>query len=217
MKFRMFSLGLALATVALTVGVKAEQHSYVDLGLPSGTLWATCNIGASSPADGGYHFQWADTSVFPEGDEAELNCKSNGKQITDFSGDTQYDAATAVWGVPWRTPTKEECEELLDNCNWTFVPAEGEALGGYEVEGPNGNTIFLPCAGNRYDMGIFDENITGLIQSSTPYGADLYSCFRMCFADPWDPDEGEESEEGNYDMYGGERGIGASVRPVRNK
>ncbi|MBR5001964.1 MAG: hypothetical protein IKY13_00445, partial [Bacteroidaceae bacterium] len=84
-------------------------HEWIDLGLPSGTRWATCNIGASQPHQPGVLYAWGEkaskTTYAPE------TSKTHGKDIDDFSGDATYDVATAQWGKGWRMPTKEEFEE----------------------------------------------------------------------------------------------------------
>ena len=113
-------------------------HAYVDLGLPSGTKWATCNVGAFIPSGSGDVFTWTDV-----------------------------DAVMKEWGGDWRLPTENDFEELLDedNCTWTWTTQN--SVNGYNVEGPNGNSIFLPAAG--YRLGAALSNSYSGCWSSTPY------------------------------------------------
>lgn len=109
-------------------------YTYVDLGLPSRVKWATHNIGATSSAEPGDTFLWGSTTPYTLGEQ----CLTFGNVMSDFSGNPQYDAATASWGDSWRMPTKEELSELKKKCTWTWM------AGGYKVTGPNGHSIFLP-------------------------------------------------------------------------
>ena len=118
-------------------------HDYVDLGLPSGLKWATCNVGATTPEDYGNYYAWGETTTKSE--YSEENCLTCERSMDDISGNVNYDAATANWGGSWRMPTDEEIGELLDYCNWTWTTQNG--VNGMRVTGPNGNSIFLPAAG----------------------------------------------------------------------
>ena len=134
-----------------TLETNANGREYVDLGLS--VKWATCNIGATSPEEYGDYFAWGETST--KSDYSSSNCPTYGLSISqlqsqgyiDSEGNltSQYDAATANWGGDWRMPTEAEQEELLNNCTWTWTTQNG--VNGYKVEGPNGNSIFLPAAG----------------------------------------------------------------------
>ena len=145
---------------------KPEGHEYVDLGLS--VKWATCNVGATSPEDYGHYFAWGETS--PKDEYTEDNCSTYGKEMSDIAGDAQYDAATANWGGDWRMPTKEEMRELLNNCIWIWTTQNG--VNGYNVKGPNGNSIFLPAAGERDGSSLYDAGSGGSYWSSTPSGDD---------------------------------------------
>lgn len=159
---------------------KAELESssdvtreFVDLGLTSGTLWATTNVGADNPQDIGLFFAWGDT----EGHELEdgylfswenykwgevsgydtyftkyCSDSSRGKDgFTDGKAelDLEDDAAYVNWGSDWRMPSKQQLDELQNECTWTLTTL-GDVQG-YNVEGPNGNSIFLPATGWRLD------------------------------------------------------------------
>ena len=119
-------------------------HQYVDLGLPSGLLWATCNVGADSPSDFGDYFAWGETT--PKSTYTVENSLNSGKILSDISGDSRYDAARANWGGDWRMPAKAEFQELLNHCVWTWAKQD-EHEGYLVTSAKNGNSIFLPAGG----------------------------------------------------------------------
>ena len=169
---------------------------YVDLGLPSGLKWATCNLGASSPEELGDYFAWGETSK--KSDYRQSNCLTFGKSISDFSGDLKYDAARKILGSGWRIPTKSDFQELIDMCKWKWVSVNG--VNGYKVTGPNGNSIFLPAAGSRDGTTFYRKYSDGYYRSSTPKGTE--SCYTLNFS------------SGNKQFYTGWRYYGHSVRAV---
>lgn len=171
-------------------------HEYVDLGLPSGLKWATCNVGASSPSDYGYYFAWGETNT--KSDYSPNNCRTWEKTFGDICGNVQYDAARANWGGSWRLPTRAECEELVNCCTWAFITMGNH--NGYKVIGPNGNYVFLPAAGcRRFD--IFDYvGEYGIYWTSSTYNTT--EAFRLFF------------DSGEHLVGFGFRPIGYSVRPV---
>ncbi len=133
-------------------------HEYVDLGLPSGLKWATCNVGASKPEDYGGYFAWGETEE--KSDYTEYTYKywsdrngdgydgsSEYQNIGSNISGTQYDVAHVKWGGSWRMPTLEEIKELVYNCTKEWTTYNG--VNGELVTGPNGNSIFLPAAGIR--------------------------------------------------------------------
>ncbi len=160
-----------------TLSTNNNGHEYVDLGLPSGLLWATCNVGATAPEEYGDYFAWGETEPAPNNNYMTSNCSLNGLSISqlksqgyiDSEGNltSQYDAAKVNWGGAWRMPTKAEMQELIDNCTWIWTTQNG--VNGYKVEGPNGNSIFLPAAGYRSGYTLTDNARTGEYWSSTPY------------------------------------------------
>lgn len=144
---------------------KINGHAYVDLGLPSGNLWATCNVGASSPKEAGDFFAWGETSTKSE--YTDKNSLTYGKNFKDISGNSSYDAARANLGGSWRMPTKDEFQELIDNCTWTWKNHKGHR--GYLVTGPNGNKIFIPTTETYSDFpSIYETRFNGDYWSSTP-------------------------------------------------
>ena len=145
-------------------------HDYVDLGLPSGLKWATCNVGATTPEDNGNYYAWGETTTKTV--YSQENSVTFGQEIGDISGNANYDAATANWGGNWRMPTDAEMEELLDYCNWTWTAQNG--VNGMRVTGPNAKSIFLPaagyCGGESYRL----VGVEGDYWSSTPGESDTY-------------------------------------------
>ena len=150
---------LILLTVQiLMVGMANAQqkHEFVDLGLPSGTLWATCNIGASSPEDNGDYFAWGEI----EPGSLDPNTFSNYPKKLPAAND----AATHNWGSDWCTPTYEQFCELLNNsnCSWTWTGK------GYNVKSNNnGKSIFFPAAGRKLLISIDGDGETGSYWSSS--------------------------------------------------
>lgn len=94
-----------------------DGHEYVDLGLPSGKLWATTNLDSPTPESYGGYFMYGNMNSY----------------------------ATSEWGTNWEIPTKEDYEELLRYCTWTWSSIG--VFNGYTVTGENGNSLFLPAAG----------------------------------------------------------------------
>lgn len=142
----------------LTVDSTSFIHEYVDLGLPSGTLWATCNLGAKKPSDYGYYIYWGET-------DQRSNYSLSGSQIYDkdiptmratgiidqyFNLTSRYDAATVLWGDDWRMPTSDEINELLRYCDYQWTEVNG-SNGIKLTSSKNGHQIFLPCAGMKRD------------------------------------------------------------------
>ncbi len=160
-------------------------HEYVDLGLPSGLKWATCNVGAEKPEDYGLYFAWGETEGYlPDGSDGHSFdwisykwCNGSRNTLTKYnidlsSGVADYknvldledDAAHTYWGGSWRMPTAEEIDELIVNCDWTWTSENGVA--GYKVSG-NGNYIFLPAAGYREGSTFSGEAFSGNYWSAT--------------------------------------------------
>ena len=141
-----------------------DDHEWVDLGLPSGTLWATCNVGADRPGDFGDYFAWGETA--PKDSYSWENymwCYGYSSTLTKYCTNSSFgyngfvdnkaeldpvdDAAYVNWGPSWRMPTYDQLEELRTQCTWTWRIKDGSY--GHLITGPNGNSIFLPAAGYR--------------------------------------------------------------------
>ena len=150
-------------------------HEYVDLGLS--VKWATTNVGASSPSDYGYYFAWGETST--KSAYTEANSRTYKTSMGDIAGNAAYDAARANWGGTWRLPTEAECEELVNQCTWTWTTQGGH--NGCRVTGKNGNSIFLPAAGLRDGLSLYGVGEEGLYWSSTPGGVDTEDAYRLYF------------------------------------
>ena len=182
-------------------------HEYVDLGLPSGLKWATCNVGANKPEDYGDYFAWGEKMT--KETYTEYNCPTYGlskselqsQGYVDSEGNitSQYDTARAKWGGKWRMPTKAELQELLDKCTWTWMSQNG--IDGCKVTGPNGNSIFLPAPGYRYRSSLYRAGDEGYYWSSSPR-VNSYGAYSLYF--------GSDGRIMNY-YY---RYYGRSVRPV---
>ena len=145
-----------------------DTHEAVDLGLPSGTKWATCNVGASKPEEYGGYYAWGETEEKEVYDESTYKYYQNGEYVnlgSDISG-TKYDVARQKWGGNWCMPTKDDIKELLDNCTSEWTTLNG-VNGRKFTSNINGNSIFLPAAGYRWlgDLGYAGEN--GYYWSST--------------------------------------------------
>jgi len=143
-----------MSTLEVTI---CDTHDYVDLGLPSGLLWATCNVSynidAETPEDYGDYFAWGET--MPKmGYKVENYKYYNQGQLTKYTESDglttllpEDDAATANWGNGWRMPTDEEWEELYNNTTSVWTTQNG--VNGRLFTAPNGNSLFLPAAGYR--------------------------------------------------------------------
>ena len=193
-------------------------HNYVNLGLPSGTLWATCNVGATTPEEYGDFFAWGET--VPKSTyhfRTYKYCNGSETALTKYCSNAEYgyngftdnlttleacdDAATANWGAGWRMPTEEEFEELRNNCTMTWTTQNGEK--GRLFTGPNGSTIFLPAGGYYGDQK--DHGFAGSFGdywSSSLYTGEQYRSVTLSFnsSDSWEDN--------------GLRCLGLSVRPV---
>ncbi len=181
-------------------------HEYVDLGLPSGLLWATCNVGATNPEDFGDYFAWGETVTKSE--YTRSNSTTCGKTMADISGNAEYDVARANWGGTWRIPTKTEIEELINNCTWEWITLYWSSNNeikarGYIVTGPNGNNIFLPAAGYRDGSSLGNKDSFGGYWSSSSLGGSSADGAYSLFFD-----------SGNYYSINYYRYFGLSVRPV---
>lgn len=160
---------------------KYRGHEYVDLGLPSGLKWATCNIGASNPSDYGAYYAWAETTT--KSIYGKENSKTCREILGSISGNPTCDAARANWGGSWRIPTIKELEELKNKCIWTWTSRNGSK--GYLVMGRNGKSIFLPATGRRYGICRDYAGESGYYWSSSSYEASSNYAFCFTFSDSY--------------------------------
>lgn len=153
------------------------SYEYVDLGLS--VQWATCNVGAQSPEQTGGYFAWGETeekdSYFQKNYKffdsnigiTKYNVwESNGKVDMKYRLDPEDDAATALLGEGWRTPTREELQELMNDCSWS--PAMMNGVQGYRVVSQkNNNSIFIPLTGERWQNDTIGYNKYAYYYSNT--------------------------------------------------
>ena len=178
-------------------------HNFVDLKLPSGNLWATCNIGASSPEEYGYHFAWAETSPHPDslytwatykylkkvdkygGAKMKKYCiqKKYGKIDNLVYLQESDDAATYNWGADWKIPTYSDFKELEDGCTWTWVTDYNQSgKSGYLGTSRYNNAyIFLPAAGSFYNGEYLFPNKNGTYWTSELHNRFSFYAFSFYF------------------------------------
>jgi uncharacterized protein (TIGR02145 family) len=204
-----------------------DNHEYVDLGLPSGTLWATCNVGATTPEEYGDYFAWGETQTkstynWNTYQYQSQYCMGGGNgMLTKYCNDSSYgyngytdtltmllpedDAATANWSSDWRMPTKEEWQELYNNTTDTWTTQNG--VNGRLFTASNGNSLFLPAAGSRSEDELYDAGYYGTYWSSSLYTDYPVSAWNFDIS----PGGGYTGMENGY-----VRDCGLSVRAVRS-
>lgn len=201
-------------------------YGYVDLGLPSGLKWATCNVGADKPEACGNYYAWGETSPKAEYSwdtykymDSTLNVETGKLQLglTKYCTNAKYgggakfvdgkvsldpedDAAAVNMGGKWRMPSDSALMELEKECTWTWALKNG--VKGYEVKGSNGHAIFLPASGCRYADGEYKVGSYGRAWSNTISGKNPNQGFNLFF-----------SPDGTYDNYY-DRFAGYTVRAV---
>ncbi len=175
--------------------VNANGHEYVDLGLPSGTLWATMNIGATAAENYGNYYAWGEITTKSSYTSSNYTYSSNPATLP-----LSKDVASVSWGGDWRMPTQEELDELLTECTWTWAVKNG--LNGYNVTGSNGNSIFLPAAGYRYNSDLKSIASSGFYWSSSICSSNSDNAYALGF------------NSGYIYWTTGSRDYARSVRPV---
>ena len=197
--------------IDIMVSTPNVAYEYVDLGLPSGLLWATCNVGADTPEGYGDYFAWGETTPKDYyGWSTYQHCMGSDYTLTKYCQDPSYgydgftdilttlepsdDAATANWGDGWRMPTQPEFQELLHNTTRIWTTQNG--VNGRLFTAANGNSIFLPAAGYRNESSLVDAGSGGIYWSNSLY-TDRYAWCSV-----------------NYVIEAG-RCYGFTVRPVR--
>lgn len=196
-------------------------HEWVNLGLPSGTLWATCNIGATSPEDYGNYYAWGETYTKSTYDwDTYKYALGDYHKLTKYCGNPSYgnngftdnlttlqpddDPATVNWGSGWCTPTEEQWKELRNKTSHTLTTRNG-VKGSLFTSKQNGQTFFLPAAGSRgRSGGIVDAGDDGRYWSSSLYTGFSPSAIYFGF---------NSGYHGTYE--GRRRNHGLSVRAVR--
>lgn len=198
-----------------------DGHEYADLGLPSGTLWATSNVGAETYTDTGILVAWGELE--PKDEYIWETYKYFGEFVlnkyglysvilTDIGQNicaTEYDAAYVHWGSKWRMPDYDEIKELRRNCWWLLVEEEG--VWGYRFYGPNANSIFMPL----YDG--FDVGGDELYYNGAYYWSGSESEFTdeydLCRTEAWQ----FYFDRGGVGVIDTPKWAGLAIRPVVNR
>jgi hypothetical protein len=171
-------------------------HAYVDLGLPSGTKWATMNVGATSETDYGNYYQYGKGTA-----QYAATSGDSSYSGTEDPLDSSVDTAVQVWGGSWHMPTRAQMQELTANTTYQWVTDyNGSGINGGLFTAQNGNSVFFSAVGYWYDGSQYDVGDYGIYCGSSPNGSDY--AYTLGFGDG---DKGVD--EG--DRYGG-----FSVRPV---
>jgi len=201
------------------VVVNTDTMEYVDLGLPSGTLWATCNVGANRPEEYGDYFAWGETE--PKSDYSWSTykyCEGSENTMTKYCAQSSYgyngftddltelqpadDAATANWGSGWQMPSREQIQELWNSSYTTTEWTQVNGVYGRKItSNSNGNSIFLPAAGYRNGTDLRNAGSYGYYWSCSLNTSDRAHFLRF-----------SSNKDELLDSY---RLNGRSVRPVR--
>ena len=203
-KVFLFSCGLLVAFSVLLVSCEQDVdneessgngcfhncHEYVDLGLPSGTKWAACNVGATEPWEYGGYYAWGDTEEKEDDREEDFYkwysssgiikyCHNSKHGVVDNKRvlDAADDVARVLWGGNWCMPTIEDFEELCNECSWNWTSLNN--VDGCEITGPNGNSIFLPNAGRLGEKSLHDIIFRGYYWSKnlSEYSFDAFNLY----------------------------------------
>lgn len=198
---------------------QSNGHDWVDLGLPSGTKWATCNVGAETIEGYGNYYAWGETEpkeIYDWNNYRWCNGLENSLikycNSSDFSNngfvdtltvlELDDDVATVNWGTNWRMPTQYEMIELFSECSHEWITLNG--INGRKFTGPNGNSIFLPAAGLRKDndMSYVGSEVYYWTSTLPPYYTNQNSAWALYF------------KNNTCDLTGPYRYYGIVVRPV---
>ena len=228
-----------LGELPVVTDIKGVNGECVDLGLPSGLLWAKCNVGAWVPEGFGNYYSWAETEPNPHHSTYKYH-----KYVTNFyieyvdiSGRsipferytlTKYndtdrlrvlqpedDAATVNWGSPWRTPTLADWQELYNNCDWEVVVENGVNCMKMTSK-TNSNYILLPFAGHGFNDCIRDINVDGWYWEATSASGNG-TALRVCFDENGFEDLPTEQYPNRLFRTGTNIPAGLSIRPVRDR
>ena len=170
-----------------------KGRKYVDLGLPSGTKWATMNVGASSETDYGNYYQYGKGAAQYAATSGDSNYSGTEDQL-----DSSVDTAVQVWGGSWHMPTRAQMEELTANTTYEWTTING--VNGGKFTATNGNYVFFPAAGFWFNGSQYGVGNRGGYWGSSPDGS-VDAC-SLGFG------------SGGKGVDGGSRKGGGSVRPV---
>lgn len=222
---RMYTIAaVALAALMFAACGGKDNHpdpltgGWVDLGLPSGLLWAEHNLGATVQEDFGNYYAWGETVTKSVYDwETYHYCTANEygnlTMLTKYNTKSDYgavdnlsaleagdDVATALLGDGARMPTRDEWMELKNHTTVEWTTVNGVA--GYRFTGANGKSIFIPAAGRHYDSSLWEDGEEGFYWSSTLHEASPDHAWALCFR------QGYQSVTNEF------RYRGYSIRPV---
>ena len=156
---------------------------YADLGLPSGTLWATCNVGATSPEHPGLYFAWGETvgytAEYVESGERAFDYENYTDPSVSGNLKLEQDAARVNLGGNWRMPTYDEWKELIENCNvsWEKNYNGTGVAGRVFTSRVNGNSVFFPAAGCCFLSSAHDVGSYGYYWSASWGGSRVLSLY----------------------------------------
>lgn len=197
-----------------------DNHPHaIDLGLPSGTKWACCNVGAANPVGYGDYYAWGEMEEKDDYSfETYIHCDGTYDTCHNLGSDiagTQYDVAHVKWGNSWVMPSADQIKELSDNCTHEWVTVN-YINGSMFTSSINGNSIFLPASGRRsFDESLHNEGLlyvgsSGFYWSSTQSSSDSYDAYTLTFGP-------SSTSDCTIWIDGNDRFIGRSVRPVINE
>ena len=200
--------------------INNNGFNFVDFGLPSGTLWATANVGANKPSDYGLYFQWGDVKGYTPDhvglnkdkkafvwDDYKLSINGSSSNFSKYKTpgailDLEDDAAHVNMGGDWHMPTPEQCQELIDNTTSEWTTQDGVNGRLFTSKKDASKTIFIPAAGFAWDGSVHYSGGNGGVWSSMLYTGNVdYGQVLGFFSD-------------NADLYYGSRNHGFSVRGV---
>ena len=207
--------------------IMPSKYEFVDLGLPSGTKWATTNVGATKPEEFGLYFAWGETEGYEgiaDDKKFEWNyyklCGGSDKTLTKYNSDSsrgvvdnlssleQVDDAAYQSDNTCRMPTENEIQELIDNTISVWETLNG-VNGRRFTSNTNGNSIFIPAAGNYYGDSVYNVGSIGILWSSSLYESNSkYANVHARYL---------EFSSSSVGMSNDERCIGFTIRPVQNK
>ena len=182
--------------VNLTVSTRVMSAEAIDLGLPSGTRWASYNVGATKPEEYGGYYAWGETEE--KNEYTNENYLHEGKNLGSSISGTEYDVAHVKWGGNWLMPTRKQVEELINKCSHETVEVNGVTC--MKFVGQNGNTIIMP-------MKKYEED----------WGTECYSSYWSGSSNASDENNAYNlfiDSDGSVRCFGSDRFIGRSVRPV---
>ena len=210
---------LGLLKAAVGIGGSTDNVEYVDLGLPSGNLWATCNLGASAPEAYGDYYAWGETKPkqmytypnhkwYKEG-APSLGFTKYNNEDGKLTLEDEDDAVIQKLGNGWRTPTLADFRELTNQKYTTIEKTTLNGVAGYQITSKrNKKSIFIPFAGFKNDKPqtreiYADQTVAVCMTNQRRIDDQVFNCWTFAF------------EEDRIRRYGKRRPDGISIRPVK--